>query len=56
MSSILYGELQDCDCNPVYAHTEASIVFLEDGSSLANFLQKKTDAELEVMTDAILKN
>lgn len=56
MTGIFSGELQDYEGNTIYAHTEADIVFLEDGTTLGAFLQEKTGEEFEIMMDAILKN
>ena len=56
MTQIYSGELQDYEGNTIYPHTESDIVFLDDGSTLKEFLKEASDEELGIMIDAALSN
>ena len=56
MTQVYSGELQDYEGNTIYVQTESDLVFMEDGSTLKEFLKEASDEELGIMIDAALSN
>ncbi len=48
MSNVYVGELQDYEGNTVYPHTEATVVWLPEGQSVAEFIRDEvTDDQIK---------